>query len=288
MLDYRIHTFLKLCETRNYRKTAECLNMTQPAVTQHIQYLEHLYETKFFLYQNKKLTLTTQGKQLEEHARSVLYNEQQFRLKMKEEPVQQIRIGATKTIGDYVIFDLLKPFLSNKQYQFTLIIDNTKHLLEKLDNQQLDFLLVEGYFDKQHYDYELFKDETFTGICSIHHPFANKTIPLEDIFHQQIIVREQGSGTRNVLENFLKEQNYSLTNFTKISTINSLHVIEKMVEQNLGISFVYESIPKQNHQLAMFQIQNQHLHHEFNYVFLKHAKAKELFYLLHQKKRKSL
>ena len=52
MLDYRIETFLKVCDTKNYRKAAESLNMTQPAVTQHIQYLEHLYQAKFFQYKN--------------------------------------------------------------------------------------------------------------------------------------------------------------------------------------------------------------------------------------------
>lgn len=282
MLDYRIETFLKVCDTKNYRKAAESLNMTQPAVTQHIQYLEHLYQAKFFQYKNKKLTLTPKGKQLEEHARSVMYNEQQFRQLMKQKPIQQIRIGATKTIGDYVIFDLFKPFLSNKEYQFTLIIDNTKHLLEKLDNQQLDFLVVEGYFDKGRYDYQLLKEETFTGICSIHHPFANKTITLDQIFQEHLIIREQGSGTRKVFENFLEEHNYGLHHFRKTTMINSLHVIEKMVEENLGISFVYESIPKQNNKLAMFQIKQQQLKHEFNYVFLKHSSAKTMFDTLQQ------
>ena len=283
MLDYRIETFLKVCETRNYRKAAEQLNMTQPAVTQHIQYLESLYQTKFFQYKNKKLSLTEKGRQFEQHARSVMYNELQFRQLMKQEPIQQIRIGATKTIGDYVIFDLLKPYLTSKTYQFTLTIDNTKHLLEQLDNQQLDFLIVEGYFDKGRYDYELLKEEAFTGICSIYHPFANKTIPLEQIFREHLIIREQGSGTRKVFENFLEEYNYGIHHFKKTTTINSLHIIEKMVEENLGISFVYESIPRQNSKLAMFQIKGQQLKHEFNYVFLKQSSAKKIFHTLQKK-----
>lgn len=44
MIDYRIKTFLVLCDTMNYRKTAEILNMTQPAVTQHIHFLENEYK----------------------------------------------------------------------------------------------------------------------------------------------------------------------------------------------------------------------------------------------------
>ena len=50
MLDSRIYTFLKLCDVMNYRITAEELNMTQPAVTQHIKFLENYYGCNFFKY----------------------------------------------------------------------------------------------------------------------------------------------------------------------------------------------------------------------------------------------
>lgn len=54
MLNYKLSTFLELCETKNYTKTAEKLHMTQPAVTQHIKYLEQYYGTKLFYYDEKK------------------------------------------------------------------------------------------------------------------------------------------------------------------------------------------------------------------------------------------
>lgn len=56
MLNYKLSTFLELCETKNYTKTAEKLHMTQPAVTQHIKYLEQYYGTKLFYYDEKKKT----------------------------------------------------------------------------------------------------------------------------------------------------------------------------------------------------------------------------------------
>ena len=63
MLNYKLSTFLELCETRNYTKTAENLHMTQPAVTQHIKYLEQYYGTKLFYYDEKKrIHLTEHGK----------------------------------------------------------------------------------------------------------------------------------------------------------------------------------------------------------------------------------
>ena len=58
MLDFRIMTFLEVCRTMNYTKAAENLNLTQPAVSQHIHWLEQQYRVKVFSYINKNLYLT--------------------------------------------------------------------------------------------------------------------------------------------------------------------------------------------------------------------------------------
>ena len=60
----RIETFLTLCRLMNYRRTAEELNMTQPAVTQHIHYLEERYGCKLFLYDRRTLKMTPEAEVL--------------------------------------------------------------------------------------------------------------------------------------------------------------------------------------------------------------------------------
>ena len=64
MLDYRLQTFLTLCETCNYTKTAQKLNMTQPAVSQHIQFLENYYQVILISGKGKNFSLTEEGKSL--------------------------------------------------------------------------------------------------------------------------------------------------------------------------------------------------------------------------------
>ena len=64
MLDYRLYTFLTLSETLNYTKAAEILCITQPAVSQHIRYLETTYQIKLFDHHGKNLVLTKQGEYL--------------------------------------------------------------------------------------------------------------------------------------------------------------------------------------------------------------------------------
>ena len=61
MLDFRVETFLTVCRTMNYTRAAEELNITQPAVSQHIAHLERDYGVPLFAYRNKKLQLTDAG-----------------------------------------------------------------------------------------------------------------------------------------------------------------------------------------------------------------------------------
>ena len=81
MLDFRTETFLTVCEYMNYTKAAEILNMTQPAISNHIHYLENYYGTKLFTYNNKKLSLTAQGKHLQKALQTLVHDE----LKLKND-----------------------------------------------------------------------------------------------------------------------------------------------------------------------------------------------------------
>ncbi len=260
----------------NYRKTAEILNMTQPAVTQHIHGLEQVYGCKLFQYQGKTLSKTSQAVALETHARAMVYNETRFRQTVTQAEKVSLSIGATKTIGDYVVRDMVMEWLQNETISLHFVVDNTQHLFQQLHTFQLDFLMIEGYFDKTQYDYQLIRDEELVGICAQQHPFASQSVPLEHIFSQHIILREPGSGTRNVLEHFLTEENSSFAQFSRTSTISSFSLIAEAVCRNLGISFVYAAIPQHNPSLATFRIANHRISHELHYVFLKGTKARSM------------
>lgn len=275
MLDYRILTFLKLCETMNYRITAEELNMTQPAVTQHIHYLEEEYECKLFIYNRKKLEKTNQAILLEEYARSAYYNEIYLKRKIKSENKIKINIGATKTIGEFVIGEKIKKLVKNEKYDISLTIDNTEKLIKLMELNKLDFILVEGIFNKDKYGYRLYKKDEFIGICSKNHKFNGKSIKFEELFEEDIIIREEGSGTRGTFEQFLSENSFSLEFFKKKITINNFNLIKELVSANCGISFVYNSVVNKNDDIGKFYFKNK-IEREFNYLYLKNTSAKEL------------
>lgn len=76
MLDYRTKTFLTVCKTLNFTTAAKQLNITQPAVSQHIHFLEKQYNTTLFAYKNKELSLTPSGEILYKHLLAMKNNEQ--------------------------------------------------------------------------------------------------------------------------------------------------------------------------------------------------------------------
>ena len=91
MIDFRHITFLHLCKIKNYTKTAKELHLTQPTVTQHIQYLEELYGTKLFEYTGKALNLTEKGRQLYEYTLKMVADSKKIReIIMSNEKIQSI------------------------------------------------------------------------------------------------------------------------------------------------------------------------------------------------------
>ena len=92
-----------MCATMNYRKAAEQLHLTQPAVTKQIQALEALYGVRLFTYDSRKLKKTPQGETLEIYAISQRYQDEELRRALKRQEKTSLRIGATKSIGDYIL-----------------------------------------------------------------------------------------------------------------------------------------------------------------------------------------
>ncbi len=280
MLDNRIYTFLELCNVMNYHKTAENLNMTQPAVTQHIKFLEDFYDCKLFDYSERKLKKTAKAVALEKYTRNIISESLAIKNELLEENKIALNIGATKTIGEYTLIEKISNLIADSRFEVNFIIDNTENLLNKLNHFELDLLLLEGYLDKNKYLHEKISDEEIVGICSTNHKFANKEVELEDVFAENIIFREKGSGTRNVFENFLQGKGYSLESFKNKSVISSNKIIENLVERGSAISFVYSVLGESNENISNFRIKNNSIFHEFNYVFINSRKAEKIIELI--------
>lgn len=276
MIDYRLLTFMDLHETMNYTKTASNLHITQPAVTQHIKYLERKYQVSLFHYERKHLELTKEGEYLYQHALTLLANAEKLLedIQHVSDETERIRMGATMTIGEYLVPQfLIALYDKNPSLDLQLTLENTELLLEEVREGNVDFALIEGLFNKEEFHTQLLKKEEMVLILPPHHELLEKKIiHVEDLLKERIFVREPGSGTRDVFVQALAQYNLSLHNFDSCVQINHINMIKKLVEGGLGISFLYQSaIAKEldNGSLVTRKVRGFRLMREFNMVSLK-------------------
>ena len=274
-MDAKLHTFLVLCQTMNYRLAAERLHLSQPAVTKQIQSLEQSLQTKLFYYDGHALHKTDKCLLLEQYAISTQYQFEELQLAIAEKERTLLRIGATKTIGDYVLIDAIKDYLSDPSHELSLVVDNTKHLLQMLDESQLDFAIIEGTFSKTKYDSYLLRMEPFVGICAKNHPLCGKHIPVEDLLKETIIVREEGSGTRRIFEERLIASGYALNDFSRMVSISSFVSIKALVAAGIGISFLYDSVVAKEENIGTFTVDGLTAPHAFHVVYTRNTNAKD-------------
>lgn len=245
MQDYRIETFLSACETLNYTESARQLNITQPAVSQHIKYLEHAYDAQLFHYEGRKLSLTRQGRMLRDACRSLAADEDTLKRKMAalKTGAEILRLGMSMTVGEFIVPDALAAFIKvHPEFRLDIRISDTHSLLDALRQGDIDCAIVEGYFDKTDFGWEQMRDEAFVGVCAGSHALPdNRRLTFDDLLGERIITREEGSGTRSVLEHALASYNLTVENFDSIVETNSITLIKHLVSRDCGISFLYES-----------------------------------------------
>jgi DNA-binding transcriptional LysR family regulator len=290
MLDFRMETFLTLCEEKSFTKTAKILCITQPAVSQHIHYLEQYYGRKLFEYKGKSFSLTPQGEKLKNFALLSKADWQRAEQSLRQEDAKLIHFGATLTIGEYVMPPILAELLTPPtSITYSMQVDNTETLLQKLQQGAIEFAFVEGQFDKKQFTTRLLSTAQFIPVCAPSHAFTDRVIDFEEIFMERLIVREHGSGTRGVLEQVLTEHSFTFHNFSQITEIGNLNGIKELVKRNLGITFIYENAVRDDllsQTLKQIQIKNFKVEREFNFICMKDShflqEYLDCFYQFHE------
>ncbi|MDQ0361925.1 LysR family transcriptional regulator [Breznakia pachnodae] len=244
MLDFRMETFLKVCEYMNFTHAADALNLTQPAVSQHIKYLEEEYETSLFVRDKKKLVLTSAGKILRSSLETMRNDETTLKQRMQAslDGRKVLTFGVTMTIGEYAIVDALANYIKlHPDTDIKVRYGNTQKLLSYLHNGEIDFAIVEGYFNTGDYDTRIYKSEEYIAVASKTHKFSKSIKYLKDLTSERLLVREHGSGTRAILSKTLAIKNLSVNDFKHIVEVGNIHTIVNLLCQDCGISFLYKS-----------------------------------------------
>ena len=286
MLDFRMETFLAVCQCMNFTRASEKLIITQPAVSQHIRFLEKHYDTKLFRYEGKKLRLTRAGEILRSASLTMMHDEISMLSEMqKPDGNEEVRFGATRTVGDVVMGEMLGRYLARyPDADIHMYVENTQELLKRLDEGKIDFALVEGFFKKNEYDFQKYSEEEYIAVCAPEYRFKRMPEQIEDLFGERLLLREEGSGTREVLERYLDSQNLSLGDFERRMEAGSLHTIKELAKAGCGVTFLYEVAVREelkNGTLIRIPLKDFIVSHEFAFIWRRGSiyvdKYKEIF-----------
>ena len=280
MQDIRMETFIAVCDYMNFTHAAEYLNMTQPAVSRQMKSLEEYYGVNLFRYEGKKMYLTEAGKKLCRSAKTAKADEIRLINEMRNTDNIKLCFGSTPTPGEFMLPQILSKYL--KKYPFSevnMIINNTVSLLSKLDNGEIDFAIVEGNFPKKDYEYMKFSTQKYFPVCSSNFDIEIKTI--ECLTDLTLILRETGSGNREILEHSLKRHNISVSDFKNKIEINNINVQKALVEKGCGIAFLFEAVVKDEISkgiLKEIKVEGFPLFHEINFVWRKKSIFNDDYY----------
>lgn len=275
MLDFRVKTFLTVCELGNYTKAAEKLGLTQPAVTQHIKFIEDRYRVKLLTKDGKTMKLTRPGEVLRDMFITLQADEEEIKRRITgiEGEPKPVVMGGSKSICENVMPRIAKKYIeANPSAQFVMYVDNKTNLLRKLKDGELEFLIADGRFDKNTFWHKTFSKEKMVCLCQPGSDMAGKTVPIERILKERIIVRETGSGTREIFENALENNGYSTEDFAGCTVIGNINGIKNLVADGCGVTFMFEAAAEKElkeGRLSVVDVEGFDIKHEFHFICLK-------------------
>lgn len=240
---HQLHTFYTVAEKGSFSAAAQVLHMTQPAVTMQIQALEERFGAKLLLRSTKKLELTEAGRCLLPQARKaveLMRETDAIMAKHVESLKGQLKFAASLTIGEYVLPRLLVPFLLRyPEMSVSMRVMNTSEILEEIMHHGLAFGLVEAPTDEPAVVAEPVMNDELVLVAPISHPFAEReAVKLEEVLREPLVLRESGSGTRQVVVEELERLGVREEQLRVVSDFGSNGAVKSAVEAGLGLTFL--------------------------------------------------
>lgn len=239
-MDQQLQVFVTVSEKKNFSRAAEVLHMTQPAVSQYIKQFETEIGTRLLERNNKGVKVTKAGELVLHHVKEMLaiYSRMNILLDdLMEKAAGPLAIGASYTFGEYVLPECLA-MLQQKypEIEPSVFIGNTKNVSDRTANRQLDIGVVEGEVENPKLTVEKLTDDQMRVVVPSSHPLADKTITsLAKLKDETWIVREEGSGTREMTDKMFVERGFVPK---KTMTFGSTQIIKEAVEAGIGVTFL--------------------------------------------------
>ncbi len=199
----QLEVFLAVARFESVSRAAKDLAMSQSAASGSLADLENQFGIQLFRRIGKRLELNELGRSIRSRAEALEEQAREFEsLLSKQDEVALLRVGATMTIGNYLILPLIARFVKEHPgARVTLHVANTADIARRVKNFELDVGMVEGELQQPDLSIARFRDDELVVFCSPQHPFAAKSeLTDDDLRGAAWIVREPGSGTRQAFD----------------------------------------------------------------------------------------
>ncbi|AFQ44324.1 LysR family transcriptional regulator [Desulfosporosinus meridiei] len=280
-MDERLLVFQEVAKTNNISLSAKKLHISQPSVTVQIKSLEREYGAEFFNRSNKGVSLTKEGKVFYGYVQSVLdtlTSAKEAIDALTKNQKKIISLGATLTIGEYILPHLIT-FLHriHPEVEFKVKIANTESISQDILEKNMHIGLIEGPVGKnKNLNVKSFWEDQLVVVIPNFHPWAaRKTIRLDELMNERILTREEGSGTRKVMEIMLKQSGLDPEQLNIAMELGSTQAIKHAVAAGLGITIISAlTVSKESDQKVFktLQIEDNPLYRPLNILTGAHIK----------------
>jgi len=235
----QLQIFVKVVQTSSITKAAEELNLTQPAVSIQIKNFQAQFEIPLLEIIGKKIYVTDFGKEIAASAEGIL--EQVYAINYKTMAFKDQLIGRLKvsivSTGKYVLPYYLSDFLkANPGVEISIDVTNRGKVIESLEQNEVDFSLVSDQLESTQFDFiDILKNELVL-VGNPETAAMNPSFDYSTFKHElPLIFRESGSGTRKIMESYLKKQGVSSL---KRIELMSNEAVKQAVMAGLGYSIM--------------------------------------------------
>ncbi|MDA8234035.1 MAG: selenium metabolism-associated LysR family transcriptional regulator [Clostridia bacterium] len=239
----QLESFILVAEEKNFTRAAKQLYMTQPAISFQIKSLEEQLGIQLFERLDKAVELTDAGRLILPEAKKIQANYEKIRdsiAEMKGLKRGHLNIGASTIPGEYLMPHVIGKFKSlHPKIDVVLQIASTGKVVEMLLNREIHLGIVGAPVKNQSLVSSPLTEDRLILIASPQHPLAcRESIKAEEMTQYSFIMREQGSGTRMVIENRLRKIGINSDSLQLAMELGSTRAIITAVEAGLGISLV--------------------------------------------------
>lgn len=241
--NFRLTVFRKVAEQLSFRKAAEGLYLTQPAVSLQIKALEEELGVVLFTRNGAHVGLTPAGVALLEHA------DESARLLQKAQDAMAgfsgtqggaLSLGASTTIAQYVLPRLLSEFCAlYPRVHPTLMSGNTERIVTAIEEEKIVLGFIEGPPHSRNLALQPFLEDELVLLAPAAHEWAEQQqIAPADLAAAPLLMRERGSGTRQIIELALERHHLRRGSLNVVMELDSTEAIKSAVEAGLGVGFV--------------------------------------------------